>query len=111
MLGNETAIDKKYCPIANLSFFRLGNPAKVTEKIQKFTLDYMFCDDFTLLRDLKYKAKQVKYPSYESQEFEEYLELEYQVLKQEAKLGRLINQELVNASVVLGTLVNCSNGK
>ena len=46
MSGNDTAIDKKYCHIANLSFFRLGNPAKVTEKIQKFTLDFMFCDDF-----------------------------------------------------------------
>ena len=36
-------------------------------------------------------------------------ELEYQVKKQEAKLGRLINQHLVDAAVVLGTFMNCSN--
>ena len=70
----------------------------------------MLCEDFTLLRDLKYKLKQVKYPSYESPEYEEYLELEYQVRMQDAKIGRLINQQLDNASVVLGTLVNCSDG-
>ena len=40
-----------------------------------------------------------------------FLELEYQIKKQEAKLGRLINELLVNAAVVLGTFVNCSNGK
>ena len=79
--------------------------------MQKFTLDYMLCDEFTLLRDLKYKKKQVKYDSYESPEYEEYLELEYQERRQDAKLGRLINQQLDNASVVLGTLVNCSDGK
>ena len=90
--------------------FRLGNPAKVTDKIQKFTLDYMLCDEFTLRRDLKYKKKQVKYDSYESPEYEEYLEVEYQVRMQDAKIGRLINQQLDDASVVLGTLVNCSDG-
>ena len=79
--------------------------------MQKFTLDYMLCDEFTLLRDLKYKKKQVKYDSYESPEYEEYLELEYQERRQDAKLGRLINQQLDNASVVLRTLVNCSDGK
>ena len=45
--------------------------------------------------------------SYESPEYEEYLELEYQDRMQDAKIGRLINQQLDNASVVLGTLVNC----
>ena len=49
--------------------------------------------------------------SYESPEYEEYLELEYQVRRQDAKIGRLINQQLDNASVVLGTLINCSEGK
>ena len=40
---------------------RLGNPAKATEKIQKFTLEYILCDDFTLLKDLQYKAKKAQY--------------------------------------------------
>ena len=44
-------------------FFRLGNPAKVTEKIQHLTLDYILCDEFTLLRDLQYKVTQTKYGS------------------------------------------------
>ena len=39
------------------------------------------------------------------------LELEYQVTKQGAKLGRLINEKLVNAAVVLGTFMCCSDCK
>ena len=39
------------------------------------------------------------------------LELEYQVKKQEAKLGRLINEQLVNAAVIFGTFMNCSDCK
>ena len=40
---------------------RLGNPAKATEKIQKFTLEYILCDDVTILKDLQYKAKKAQY--------------------------------------------------
>ena len=36
-----------------------GNPAEVTEKIQALTLDYILCDKFTLLRDLKYTSTKV----------------------------------------------------
>ena len=37
-----------------------GNPAEVTEKIQALTLDYILCDKFTLLRDLKYTSTKAK---------------------------------------------------
>ena len=46
---------------------RLGNPAKVTEKIQHLTLDYILCDEFTTLRDLQYKATQATYGSADSE--------------------------------------------
>ena len=35
----------------------------MTEKIQHLTLDYILCDEFTLLRDLQYKVTQAKYGS------------------------------------------------
>ena len=51
--------------IVNNILVRLGNPAKVTEKIQQFTLEYILCQDFTLLKDLQYNVKQAQYGSHE----------------------------------------------
>ena len=39
----------------------------MTEKIQHRTLDYIFCDEFTILRDLQYKATQATYGSADSE--------------------------------------------
>ena len=45
------------------------------------------------------------------QQYWHFLELQYQAKKQEAKLGRLINEQLVKAAVVFGTFMNCSDCK
>ena len=42
----------------------------MTEKIQQFTLEYILCDDFTILKDLQYKSKQAAMYQYGGKEFE-----------------------------------------
>ena len=62
----ETWTSPGFWCVINVAFKRklqsiviAGNPAEVTEKIQALTLDYILCDKFTLLRDLKYTSTKV----------------------------------------------------
>ena len=124
--ASNTAVDNmcERLEMTGLKIVRLGNPARVAEKIQTKTLDFNLRKPYTDLRNVEHlmkahekkntnKAKgrknMVSNNSYNSNYI--YLALEVLVKRHKQRLGQLINSELHRADVVLGTLVNCNDSK
>ena len=82
--------------------FRLGQPAKVTESVQKYTLDVLFLERTKAIEALYQKLAEHRRNNNDDPELEEHIRKENVRLKADRR------DYLKDADVVLGTFLTCS---
>ena len=82
--------------------FRLGQPAKVTESVQKYTLDVLFLERTRAIEALYQKLAEHRRNNNDDPELEEHIRKENVRLKADRR------DYLKDADVVLGTFLTCS---